>query len=235
MDYKKFAEANLRTPSTLKSYNATYNAHLRPYENGEEKINIDVIPQILNYVKHSNRRQSTKNSIIVLLCRMMIFSGISHEDVMTLKHQFNDTDKTDNSRKTDIEKFIEGEFKRGRMKSYVINFLSYNYDLNESELKTLTISNKSPTTRDVGIFVRPNYVSIQSKNYNGFDKYGMKKIRIFQKRIVPYLKEHIGETLISDNESETQYLFQNLTHDDYATVFTDGLCGSKLSEYSKYM
>ncbi len=235
MNYVSFADKNLKSPSTLRSYNATYNAHLKQFENDKSVIPADKLPDILDYVKHSNRRLSTKNTIIVLLGRLMIFAGISPTDVTKLKQTFNNNaDETTNEMKQKIEKYIERQFRNGDMKSFVINFLLFNYDLSEIELKSLTISNEIPNSRATGVFMRPNYISIQSKNYDGYGKYGMKKIRIFSKRFTEYLNGKIGETIMDDNDLLTDYTMNGMSRDEYEDAFVSDLTGTRLIEYNKY-
>ena len=136
--------------------------------------------------------------------------------------------------KNKIEKYIERQFRNGEMKKYVINFLLFNYDLTENELKTLTISNEVPNSRASGIFLRPNYIAIQSKYYDGFSKYGMKKIRIFSKRFTEYLNGKIGETIMDDNDVLTDYTMNGMSRDAYEDAFVSDLNGSRLIDYNKY-
>ena len=235
MNYILFSTEKLKSPSTLRSYNATYNAHLKQFENEKSVIPAEKLPDILDYVKHSNRRLSTKNTIIVLLGRLMLFAGISPTDVTKLKQTFNnDADETTNEMKQKIEKYIERQFRNGDMKSFVINFLLFNYDLTENELKTLTISKEIPNSRATGIFMRPNYIAIQSKFYDGFSKYGMKKIRIFSKRFTEYLNGKIGETIMDDNDLLTDYTMNGMSRDEYEDAFVSDLTGSRLIDYTKY-
>lgn len=235
MNYVSFADEQLKSPSTRKSYNATYNAHLKQFENDDAVIPAEKIAEILDYVKYSNRRLSTKNTIIVLLGRLMLFAGISPTEVTKLKQKFNnDSDETTNEMKNKIEKYIERQFRNGEMKKYVINFLLFNYDLTENELKTLTISNEVPNSRASGIFLRPNYIAIQSKYYDGFSKYGMKKIRIFSKRFTEYLNGKIGETIMDDNDVLTDYTMNGMSRDAYEDAFVSDLTGSRLIDYNKY-
>jgi hypothetical protein len=235
MNYILFSTEKLKSPSTLRSYNATYNAHLKQFENEKSVIPAEKLPEILDYVKHSNRRLSTKNTIIVLLGRLMLFAGISPTDVTKLKQTFNnDADETTNEMKQKIEKYIERQFRNGDMKSFVINFLLFNYDLTENELKTLTISKEIPNSRATGIFMRPNYIAIQSKFYDGFSKYGMKKIRIFSKRFTEYLNGKIGETIMDDNDLLTDYTMNGMSRDEYEDAFVSDLTGSRLIDYNKY-
>lgn len=235
MNYISFAENQLKSPSTRKSYNATFNAHLKQFENDKAVIPADKLPEILDYVKHSNRRLSTKNTIIVLLGRLMLYAGISPAEVTKLKQKFNnDSDETTNELKVKIEKYIERQFRNGEMKKFVINFLIFNYDLSENELKTLTISTAVPSSRATGIFLRPNYIAIQSKYYDGFSKYGMKKIRIFSKRFTEYLAENVGSTLMADNDLLTDYTMNGMSRDEYEDAFVSDLTGSRLIDYNKY-
>ena len=235
MNYILFSTEKLKSPSTLRSYNATYNAHLKQFENEKSVIPAEKLPEILDYVKHSNRRLSTKNTIIVLLGRLMLFAGISPTDVTKLKQTFNNNaDETTNEMKQKIEKYIERQFRNGDMKSFVINFLLFNYDLTENELKTLTITNEIPNSRATGIFMRPNYIAIQSKFYDGFSKYGMKKIRIFSKRFTEYLNGKIGETIMDDNDVLTDYTMNGMSRDEYEDAFVSDLTGSRLIDYTKY-
>ena len=235
MNYNNFADDQLKSKSTRRSYNATYNAHLKQFENEDGVIPQDKITDILDYVKYSNRRQSTKNTIIVLLGRLMLFAGIDPKDVTIVKQRFsNDSDETTNETKEKIEKYIERQIRNGEMKSFVINTLLFNHDLTENELKTLTISTDVPSSRDSGIYIRPNYISIQSKFYDGFKKYGMKKIRIFSKRFLEYLKENVGKTLMNDNDVLTDFTFNGMSQTQYADVFTSDLTGTRLIEYNKY-
>jgi len=235
MNYISFAENQLKSPSTRKSYNATFNAHLKQFENDKAVIPADKLPEILDYVKHSNRRLSTKNTIIVLLGRLMLYAGISPAEVTKLKQRFNnDSDETTNELKVKIEKYIERQFRNGEMKKFVINFLIFNYDLSENELKTLTISTAIPNSRATGIFLRPNYIAIQSKYYDGFSKYGMKKIRIFSKRFTEYLTENVGSTLMADNDLLTDYTMNGMSRDEYEDAFVSDLTGSRLIDYNKY-
>ena len=235
MNYISFAENQLKSPSTRKSYNATFNAHLKQFENDKAVIPADKLPEILDYVKHSNRRLSTKNTIIVLLGRLMLYAGISPAEVTKLKQKFNnDSDETTNELKVKIEKYIERQFRNGEMKKFVVNFLIFNYDLSENELKTLTISTAVPSSRATGIFLRPNYIAIQSKYYDGFSKYGMKKIRIFSKRFTEYLAENVGSTLMTDNDLLTDYTMNGMSRDEYEDAFVSDLTGSRLIDYNKY-
>ena len=235
MNYISFAENQLKSPSTRKSYNATFNAHLKQFENDKAVIPADKLPEILDYVKHSNRRLSTKNTIIVLLGRLMLYAGISPAEVTKLKQKFNnDSDETTNELKVKIEKYIERQFRNGEMKKFVVNFLIFNYDLSENELKTLTISTAVPSSRATGIFLRPNYIAIQSKYYDGFSKYGMKKIRIFSKRFTEYLAENVGSTLMADNDLLTDYTMNGMSRDEYEDAFVSDLTGSRLIDYNKY-
>ena len=235
MNYISFAENQLKSPSTRKSYNATFNAHLKQFENDKAVIPADKLPEILDYVKHSNRRLSTKNTIIVLLGRLMLYAGISPAEVTKLKQKFNnDSDETTNELKVKIEKYIERQFRNGEMKKFVINFLIFNYDLSENELKSLTISTAVPSSRATGIFLRPNYIAIQSKYYDGFSKYGMKKIRIFSKRFTEYLAENVGSTLMADNDLLTDYTMNGMSRDEYEDAFVSDLTGSRLIDYNKY-
>lgn len=235
MNYISFAENQLKSPSTRKSYNATFNAHLKQFENDNAVIPADKLPEILDYVKHSNRRLSTKNTIIVLLGRLMLYAGISPAEVTKLKQKFNnDSDETTNELKVKIEKYIERQFRNGEMKKFVVNFLIFNYDLSENELKTLTISTAVPSSRATGIFLRPNYIAIQSKYYDGFSKYGMKKIRIFSKRFTEYLAENVGSTLMADNDLLTDYTMNGMSRDEYEDAFVSDLTGSRLIDYNKY-
>ena len=235
MNYISFADNQLKSPSTRKSYNATFNAHLKQFENDNAVIPADKLPEILDYVKHSNRRLSTKNTIIVLLGRLMLYAGISPAEVTKLKQKFNnDSDETTNELKVKIEKYIERQFRNGEMKKFVINFLIFNYDLSENELKTLTISTAVPSSRATGIFLRPNYIAIQSKYYDGFSKYGMKKIRIFSKRFTEYLAENVGSTLMADNDLLTDYTMNGMSRDEYEDAFVSDLTGSRLIDYNKY-
>ena len=235
MNYISFAENQLKSPSTRKSYNATFNAHLKQFENDKAVIPADKLPEILDYVKHSNRRLSTKNTIIVLLGRLMLYAGISPAEVTKLKQKFNnDSDETTNELKVKIEKYIERQFRNGEMKKFVVNFLIFNYDLSENELKTLTISTAVPSSRATGIFLRPNYIAIQSKYYDGFSKYGMKKIRLFSKRFTEYLAENVGSTLMADNDLLTDYTLNGMSRDEYEDAFVSDLTGSRLIDYNKY-
>ena len=235
MNYISFAENQLKSPSTRKSYNATFNAHLKQFENDNAVIPADKLPEILDYVKHSNRRLSTKNTIIVLLGRLMLYAGISPAEVTKLKQKFNnDSDETTNELKVKIEKYIERQFRNGEMKKFVVNFLIFNYDLSENELKSLTISTAVPSSRATGIFLRPNYIAIQSKYYDGFSKYGMKKIRIFSKRFTEYLAENVGSTLMADNDLLTDYTMNGMSRDEYEDAFVSDLTGSRLIDYNKY-
>ena len=235
MNYISFAENQLKSPSTRKSYNATFNAHLKQFENDKAVIPADKLPEILDYVKHSNRRLSTKNTIIVLLGRLMLYAGISPAEVTKLKQKFNnDSDETTNELKVKIEKYIERQFRNGEMKKFVVNFLIFNYDLSENELKSLTISTAVPSSRATGIFLRPNYIAIQSKYYDGFSKYGMKKIRIFSKRFTEYLAENVGSTLMADNDLLTDYTMNGMSRDEYEDAFVSDLTGSRLIDYNKY-
>ena len=235
MDYTKFADDQLKSKSTRRSYNATYNAHLKQFENEDGVILQDKIPDILDYVKYSNRRQSTKNTIIVLLGRLMIYGGVDPKDVTIVKQRFsNDSDETTNETKEKIEKFIERQIRNGEMKSFVINTLLFNHDLTETELKSLIISTDIPTSRDSGIFIRPNYISIQSKFYDGFKKYGMKKMRLFSKRFLDYLKDNVGKTIMEDNDVLTDFTYNGFTKQQYEDAFTSDLTGTRLIEYNKY-
>ena len=235
MNYTNFADDQLKSASTRRSYNATYNAHLKQFENEDGVIPQDKIPDILDYVKYSNRRQSTKNTIIVLLGRLMIYGGVDPKDVTIVKQRFsNNSEETINETKEKIEKYIERQIRNGEMKSFVINTLLFNHDLTENELKTLTISTDVPTSRDSGIFIRPNYISIQSKFYDGFKKYGMKKMRLFSKRFLDYLNENVGKTLMDGSDVLTDFTYNGMSKQEYENAFTSDLTGTRLIEYNKY-
>jgi hypothetical protein len=234
MDFSKFANDKLTNVTTKKSYTATYNAHLSQFANEDGVITEEQIPAVMEYITTSNRRQSTKNCMLVILTRMMLYSGIDKSLTTDVKQQFSSAPLPMPSRRHEIEQYIERLFKCGDMKSYVINYIMFGHDVSEDELRSLVVSDKQPTIRCIGIFVRPNYVTIQSKDYPQFNTHGIKKIRIHSARCRDILKEYIGRTLIDDMCDITDFLMNGLSEEDYSTEFLNGLTGVKRTEYLKY-
>jgi hypothetical protein len=234
MDFSKFATEKLTNATTNKSYTATYNAHLSQFADDNGVIHEDKIPAIMEYITTSNRRHSTKNCMLVILTRMMLYAGIDKSLMTDVKHQFNSTPKVMPSIGSEIDQYIERLFKCGNLKSFVLNTILYNYDIEESELRGLEIVNRQPTIRCTGIFVRPNYVTIQSKNYPQFRTHGIKKVRLHSARCREFFESMVGKQLLEDGESITDYTMNGLSKSDYETALLNELVGTKRSEYLKY-
>jgi len=233
MDFKKFADEKLTNSTTKKSYTATYNSHLSQFENDDAVITEEQIPKIMEYIKNSNRRQSTKNCMLVILTRMMLHNGIEKSLTTDIKQQFNSISPQPSVR-SEIEKYIERLYKCGNIKSYVINTILFNHDVSEEEMKELFVVDSHPTIRDSGVYVRPNYVTIQSKHYPQFKTHGMKKIRIHSSRCRDFLEQNVNKLLLDVDDSISNYTMNGMTKQEYEDNFLDGLTGSKRSEYLKY-
>jgi len=234
MDFSKFSTDKLTNATTKKSYTATYNAHLSQFADDNGVIHEDKIPEIMEYITTSNRRQSTKNCMLVILTRMMLYAGIDKSLMTNVKQQFNSAPIKMPTLRHEIEQYIERLFKCGNMKSYVLNTILYNYDIDEAELRGLEIINEQPSIRSTGIYVRPNYVTIQSKNYPQFKTHGIKKLRLHSSRSREFFESIVGKQLLEDGEKITDYTMNGLSKNDYETALLDDLVGTKRSEYLKY-